>query len=383
MNKIFSIDAEYHTPLYHKTQKYTIIFYKYVLMGVYDVQQDVYDYLVFEYDSNYETCEQYMNHISTSILNHLFSKLQEEENARVYSFYLSAELQFIFYTLANNSTLHIIEDETKFKHFQLENDQYKTEVMYSDRPLLVKITEKNTAKSLTFIDIQKLTNATTLESLVEGMGLSSEQYHQYKKQRKDIMQLSEDEIIEYNKLDCILQYKALLKFNEYLLKLLNKEYTSKINSLLEGVTMGSYLVKYFHQYNKELQRYHMLTNKNFYTQEDTMLLQKYQQYRDNFYYGGGINHNLVQFNTTLEDVYMVDFNSLYPISMVIALTKLPARIEDIKHVINEKHEIDELGFNFNIDINELINKLNSNNNFYYFVRCKLQVNDNSLVCENV
>lgn len=382
MTRVFSIDAEYHTPMHLQTEKFTVIYYKWVLMGVYDVQNDNYDYLIFNYD-NFNSYEDYMHHISHSILKHLFGKLQDKEGARVYSFFLSAEMQFIFYALAEKSKFTLIDDSEKFKHFKLENEKYVTEVMYSDRPLFIKITKRSTEKTLTFVDIQKLTNATTLEALVEGMGISNEQYHQYKIQRKDIKQMSTEEIINYNRLDCTLQYKALVKFNEYLLKLLNPEYTSKINSLLEGVTMGSYLVKYFHQYNDELKRYYELMHQEFYTLEDIDLLEKYQQYRRLFYYGGGINHNLLQFNTTLKDVYMVDFNSLYPISMVIALRKLPSKIEDIKHLTNEKHELDDLGINISVNLNELITKLSNNDNYYYFVKCKLRVNDSSLVCENV
>ncbi|MEM5810019.1 MAG: DNA polymerase [Candidatus Aenigmatarchaeota archaeon] len=299
--KILAIDSEYFNPsIYtysHKNKhgkelkpiKY--IKYKSWFMGVFDGQ----NYLKFDNE--------------TDFYNYLLSL---NDDIVLLSYYIFAEAQF----------MNFLVDETKVKGYKLFN-LGKT-FIYKGK--------LNNDKILSIVDVQRLTNTTNFNELVEFIlpKLNEEEagfFKVMKQQRASFNEANIDEIIRYNQLDCKYLYLSYFAFLNYLREDLKLPLKDKVY-----YTFGQILVDVISHYDI----YHLLPQR-------LQKLREEEQETINFakdsYQGGGIIHNLAPlYNPSLhfKDLTIVDFTSLYPISLLLALKHFYSSINDVEYIAYSK-----------------------------------------------
>lgn len=359
---IASVDAEYHTPKQEKIILHnkkgeelsakTIIDYKYVLFGIYLPQHDTYKYYY----------KSHLDHVLNYLLN--FAVEHQYTHITVYSFYLYAELQFLVEHLLKavkrrKCKIEIVEENKKNKLLAYDNNNNVVLVIHSlSNSLFVEYVDESSI-SIRFIDIAKLTNATNLEELVSTFLVEDEEYKGLKKKRDTIADWTEDDIIRYNKLDCIYQYRALKAFEDKMMQMCdelilhNSKLTSKLIKIIDYNTysFGQVLVRLIrHRDVRQLLRYESIVSDNeklikymqkHRIQDDIEVVkQKYSKCKL-LYRGGGMIMNFCDIlPKQIRDAYMVDFVSLYPISLIIALSYVPETMANLQFLSNSSNDAD-------------------------------------------
>lgn len=331
-----SIDTEFHTPkrkviqLTNKKGKpltpITKVEYDYVLIGVYDPQMDAYFHT--------QTAKDFWNLVQK------ISEIHKCSYVVIYSFFLYAELQFLLYPIFKDWNIIVDSGKKGDNLYIVKDDKNKCMIQPLGNSLLVDLVYKGI--NCRFIDIMKLTNALSLKELVRGVIGENSKYESFKEGRSSIDRWKEKDIIEYNKMDCFYQFVSLLEF-EKLCKRVFKDESIKVISY-DIYTFGQVLINYFRKYDTRLILYwgKMV--------EDMTKLQNYlRKIKDRehtpaelraiyesiskTYKGGGFIHNLVPCKPyVVEDSKMIDFISLYPVSLLIALNHMPSSMLEVKHI---------------------------------------------------
>lgn len=287
---IVSIDSEFYSPTYHTItlqnkkgkdlKPITYINYNHVFFGCYDGK----DYQVLDDPVKY------------------FNSLAE--STTVLTFFPYAEFQFLQNLLKQKH--HLLPLKNSFI-FQFKN---------------------RNNMNIKFIDLMKLTNFNSLEELVNTYLPKStpdmDFWHEMKGKRAKIQELSENEIIHYNKLDCEYQYLAYKKFLDHI------QYTLGVNAS-KFITFGQIVTEYFSKFDERgvlgQEKKDRSNNKN---------LELYDDLKHT-YMGGGLIHNLAPLYSKklyFDPLIIIDFISLYPTSLMFATDYFPASMDEVKMVYN-------------------------------------------------
>lgn len=295
--KVLAIDSEYWEPQYNTYRHFnksgkelapiTYITYKNWFMGVYDGT----NYLSF---SNQDDFYNYLISLNDDIL--------------LLSYYVYAEAQF----------MNFLVDSKKF--------QYK--IFHLGKTFIYrgKILANN--KKISILDVQRLTNTTNFNELVEFIlpKLNDNDinfFKEMKAKRANFNETNIDDIKRYNELDCKYLYLAYFAFIKYLKEDLHLPLQDKVY-----FTFGQILADVVSQYDVK----QILPQKLKKLKEEE---QEIINFAKDSYQGGGIIHNLTPLysrNLYLENISIVDFTSLYPISLLLALKHFYNSIYDVEYI---------------------------------------------------
>jgi hypothetical protein len=266
----------------------------------------------FMFKENFDICDTF---------NFIFEQ-DPESSIQVYAFFNTAELsvhQQNFYDKLTNYGINLNKIVKKGKSYIL-------------------FLEKED-KKLQFLDIMHVSGAVNLDEFCNlYLRESPKDYLRSLNVKHDenlVNNLTFDQLMEYNKRDCMMTYEAYQAFIQYMRDFIHKNFHVNLDTK-HLFTLGSFASRILRELEKTYSgnilsifaKYKQTLNKNInaYNSELEELINIGLQ----SYMGGGIILNFCPPRSKFEHAYMYDVVSLYPISALLMSQIAPSLVRDIQ-----------------------------------------------------
>ncbi|MEM4275122.1 MAG: hypothetical protein QXT65_04475 [Candidatus Nitrosocaldaceae archaeon] len=189
-------------------------------------------------------------------------------------------------------------------------------------------------------DVKKLTGATNLDNFCKTFIGRTPKEHL--KNYNHVYDMSKEQIIEYNKDDCISTYNALMVFYTKVNEIAKKQFNVELPPLTNFWSLGGIATYIITQLDKEigflsLEKYLLesdieVSQRKIKTNKISNLAREIikKLHEEHSYRGGGIIHNLLGLYSTSKHIKceVHDFNSLFPVAGIVAANEMSENIND-------------------------------------------------------